>query len=322
MGRIPDLLAETKGLIPDEHFQLCCELYTQGGQTHLFKDWDILPLEERAKFAKQLYELDQEYGPGLMVYIKNAKQLLLNSQKGVNPLANWKPAVPVGKAFDLGTNNYDNMEKHGLQHMGKVGFVLVAGGLGERLGYSSIKVGLPTELATETRYLHYYIQYIVSVQAKYAPRGRKLPLCIMTSGDTNTKTVELLKKNGYFGMEASQITIVIQGQGVPALADNQAKFVLDENDPTKIVTKPHGHGDIHALLYKNQVCKKWKEQLGIEYMCLFQDTNGLAFHTLPVMLGVSSQLNLIMNSLAVPRKAKQAIGAVTKLKNSKTGELR
>jgi len=45
-----------------------------------------------------------------------------------------------------------------------------------------------------------------------------------------------------------------------------------------------------------------------------QDTNGLAFHTLPLMLGVSKELGLIMNSLAVPRKAKQAIGGISKLK--------
>jgi hypothetical protein len=31
------------------------------------------------------------------------------------------------------------------------------------------------------------------------------------------------------------------------------------------------------------------------------------------MLGVSKQMDLIMNSLAVPRKAKQAIGGITKL---------
>lgn len=39
----------------------------------------------------------------------------------------------------------------------------------------------------------------------------------------------------------------------------------------------------------------------------------LAFHTLPLALGVSSKLGLIMNSITCPRKAKQAIGAITKL---------
>jgi hypothetical protein len=37
-------------------------------------------------------------------------------------------------------------------------------------------------------------------------------------------------------------------------------------------------------------------------------------------LGVSTKLDLIMNSLAVPRKAKQAIGGIAKLTNKKSGE--
>lgn len=141
----------------------------------------------------------------------------------------------------------------------------------------------------------------------------------MTSGDTNEKTLQLLKYNNYFGMKKSQVTIVQQGQGVPALEDNDARMCLVPGDASKLLTKPHGHGDIHSLLHQHGVAKKWQKD-GIKWLCLFQDTNGLAFHTLPLMLGVSVNNNLIMNSLAVPRKAKQAIGGIAKLKNSKTGE--
>ena len=321
-AEIPDILKESQKVLQTSQFDLCVKLYNNG-QAHLFESWDITPAKDRKAMAAQLVSLDQEYsaGGGLLGYIENAKKLLEDSAKGVNPLENWKPEVPVGQALTLGTDEYMDTEEIGMKQMGAVGFVLVTGGLGERLGYSSIKIGLPTEMTTETSYLQYYIEYILQVQKKYAPKGRKLPLCIMTSGDTNERTVRMLSRNNFFGMEAKQITIVVQGQGVPALADNNAKFILDENDHSKIVTKPHGHGDIHALMYKHGVAKQWQQDQ-IDWMCLFQDTNGLAFHTLPILLGVSSKLNLIMNSLAVPRKAKQAIGAVTKLKNSKTGEIR
>lgn len=69
---------------------------------------------------------------------------------------------------------------------------------------------------------------------------------------------------------------------------------------------------IHALLHTHNVAKSWLDS-GIEYITFFQDTNGLAFHTLALSLGVSSSLGLIMNSIACPRKAGQAIGAITKL---------
>ena len=101
----------------------------------------------------------------------------------------------------------------------------------------------------------------------------------MTSGDTNDKTVALLKKNNYYGMDKDQITIVQQGLGVPALNDNDAHIALDPDDVYNIQMKPHGHGDIHALLHSHGVDKSWLEK-GMKWTVFFQDTNGLAFNTL------------------------------------------
>jgi UDP-sugar pyrophosphorylase len=318
---IPRRLQKSIKFITDSQFALCRKLCGLG-QAHLFEGWDAMPPAGRRALAEQLETIEKEYADGgLEGYLTNARALLKRSREGVNPLDGWAPQIPVGEAFEFGTKDYDETEAKGLEELGSVGFCLVAGGLGERLGYKSVKVGLPTEMATETRYLHYYIEYILAVQEKYAPEGRDLPLCIMTSGDTNEKTLRLLKYNNYFGMKESQITIVVQGQGVPALEDNDAKMVLMPGEPSQLMTKPHGHGDIHALLHKEGVARKWKEN-GIKWLCLFQDTNGLAFHTLPLMLGVSVKKGLIMNSLTVPRKAKQAIGGIAKLKNQKTGEFK
>lgn len=44
-----------------------------------------------------------------------------------------------------------------------------------------------------------------------------------------------------------------------------------------------------------------------------QDTNALVFRALLAALGLSAANDYDMNSLAVPRKAKEAIGAITKL---------
>jgi UDP-sugar pyrophosphorylase len=233
----------------------------------------------------------------------------------------WAPSIPAGESFELGTAEYTNTEKIGIKELGSVGFVLVAGGLGERLGYNGAKIGLPTESTTGSKYIQYYCEYIRAVESKSGTKKR-LPLCIMVSKDTKAKTAELLSENKCFGLKARQITLITQGDGVPALANNDAKIVLDENDACKIETKPHGHGDIHSLLYKNGVTRKWEANYGVKWIVMFQDTNGLAFHTLPLMLGVSEKRGFIMNSLAVPRKANQAIGGIAKLKNSETGEER
>ena len=175
-------------------------------------------------------------------------------------------------------------------------------------------------MTTETAYLKYYIETILAIQSRYSEPDIKLPLCIMVSNDTNQGTIELLEANDYFGMDRDQITIVQQGDGVPALQDNDATIAMDSNDPCKIQAKPHGHGDIHSLLHSHRVALNWCKK-GLEWVIFFQDTNGLAFHTLPLALGVSNSRNLVMNSIAVPRKGKQAVGGIATLVNE-SGEER
>jgi len=67
--------------------------------------------------------------------------------KGENPYDNYKPVVPDGVFLKPGTDEFDQMEAEGLKELSKLGFVLIAGGLGERLGYTeSVKINLPLSL--------------------------------------------------------------------------------------------------------------------------------------------------------------------------------
>ena len=56
------------------------------------------------------------------------------------------------------------MENLGAEDLGKVCFALVAGGLGERLGYDGIKVGIPIDLVTKQTFLEYYCNYVLACQ--------------------------------------------------------------------------------------------------------------------------------------------------------------
>ena len=132
----------------------------------------------------------------------------------------------------------------------------------------------------------------------------------MVSDDTNDRTIKLLEENNYFGLNKDHVDIVKQ-ENVPALLDNDGHIALDDKE-FKIITKPHGHGDIHTLLYQNGVAQKWLK-MGKEWMLFFQDTNALAMKTIPSVLGVSKKNNWEMNSVAVPRMPGEAVGAICKL---------
>lgn len=222
--------------------------------------------------------------------------------------------VPEGKKIEYGTPDFVAAEEKGLLVFKDCGFVLVAGGLGERLGYTDIKVSLPVQVTTGMCYLELYVQQILAMQRysnKLAGTDRVVPLVIMTSDDTHAKTVALLEAHGNFGAAPGQITILKQ-EKVAAITDNEGHIAMEEKDPYVIDTKPHGHGDVHTLLASSGVAKKWNEE-GRKYIVFFQDTNSLCFTVTIAAIGVSEEMDFEVNSVAVPRKAKDAVGGITKL---------
>lgn len=66
--------------------------------------------------------------------------------------------------------------------------------------------------------------------------------------------------------------------------------------------------------------RKWLDA-GIKWCYFFQDTNGLLLYALSATLGVSVSLDLQVNSVAIPRFAKQDIGAIAKLVHSDGREI-
>ena len=288
------------------------EILLDEGQQHVFDGWERAGVNDDKKHAmmRQVMRLEKGYPGGLKRYLSNARSLLVDARAGTNPFDGWRPEVPSGTQLEPNSWSFSSFESAGLAEISKTGFVLVAGGLGERLGYSGIKIGLPVESVSKTTYLEHYCKQIKAMQDKYCkvacPWLSQLPLAIMVSGDTEAgtrKAVDAVKS--WF----PNITIMVQ-EKVAALTDNSAS--LSMAGPYEVDTKPHGHGDVHSLMFSTGTAEAWRQR-GIKWCVFFQDTNALAFHTLPAMLGVSASLDLDVNSLAVPRKAKQAVGAISKL---------
>ncbi|CAL8468610.1 g8150 [Coccomyxa elongata] len=308
---IMDALNGIEALLTEQDRSLVQQLI-ELDQEHLFLSWPP-PGEkdtEKKGLLEQLQHLDRNYTGGLAAYIKNAKHLLEDSRSGKNAFEGFKPSVPDGKKLDFGSAEFKEFEELGVTTSKEAAFVLVAGGLGERLGYSGIKVALPTELASGKCFLEVYIESILALQSK-AGGSAQLPLAIMTSGDTHARTEKLLQDNAYFGMQPGQVTLLKQ-EKVACLNDVDAHLALEKDNPFAVQTKPHGHGDVHALLHTSGLLKRWVAA-GVRWVAFFQDTNALVFRGLPAALGVSARYGYDMNSLAVPRKAKEAIGGIASL---------
>jgi UDP-sugar pyrophosphorylase len=294
-----------------EKESLYTSLLQEINQTHILTKLNTVSLKERENFFKQLYALDQSCIGGLKGYYQRARSLLQDLVQHKNPFANCKVISPPIQKLEFGNSTYVDFEKIGCKELENTAFVLVAGGLGERLGYPGIKLEIPIDIITHNSFLGYYIEYILAFEKRFG-NGKRIPLLIMTSDDTHQRTKDLLAEHEYYGMKSDQVTLLKQ-EKVPALLNSDCHFAVSEKD-FQIETKPHGHGDVHTLLYQSGMERKWFEQ-GKKWIVFFQDTNPLVFRCLPAILGVSKAKNLEMNSLVVPRKSGEAVGAVCTLKN-------
>ncbi|KMZ56901.1 hypothetical protein ZOSMA_8G00450 [Zostera marina] len=136
----PNLMKNLSILLPDQ-VELAKILLNEG-QGHLFHHWKRPGINDERKksFFDQVRILNGSYPGGLLSYIRNSISLLADSKAGKNPYDSFVPSVPSGEVVTFGDDNFLMLEKIGIEEARRATFVLVAGGLGERLEYKGIKV--------------------------------------------------------------------------------------------------------------------------------------------------------------------------------------
>ena len=109
--------------------------------------------EEKKDFIDQFNYLEKATPGGIKDYLKRAKILLEDSKNNVNPFKEYTPEVPLGFDVKVGSEQFYELDKLGFTEIENTVFVLVAGGLGERLGYPDIKIGIETDLITKRKFI-------------------------------------------------------------------------------------------------------------------------------------------------------------------------
>jgi len=294
------------------------ELLHELNQDHIIAKYNISTTKEKKNFIIQFNELDKVCRGGIKDYLQRAKLLLEASKNKVNNFSDTTIEIPDDiPHIEIGSDEFFELDQLGFNQLKDTVFVLVAGGLGERLGYTGIKIGLQNDLITLRTYIEIYTDFIKAYEDRIRKKVKEkldeewyIPFCIMTSDDTHDETISLLKAHNHYGMRPGQIILLKQNK-IPALLDNDCHMALELNK-LLIETKPHGHGDIHYLLFKSGKAKQWNEE-GKKYMVQFMDTNVLAFNCIPASIGASVKFNYDLNSIVVPRRPKDAIGAICRL---------
>ncbi|KAG1704658.1 hypothetical protein DVH05_005587 [Phytophthora capsici] len=275
----------------------------------------------------QILHFDGWYKGGVDGYLSTATKLYAElrgdsvEEDTGDVWADWRPSNPAASSelADLDSKLFADLEQTGLKNLDKCCFVIVAGGLGERLGYQGIKLRLPVETLTHTSYLEAYVQHLLAMQTlanTQLDEPIEIPLAIMTSDSTHEATQSFLKENNNFGMADGQLVLMKQ-EKVPCVdvvegsaADSKPKLKLVVKDEL-LVMKPHGHGDVHTLLHTSGLAVKW-QQAGKKYVHFIQDTNYLILNGVLPMLGACVKHNWGFAFTTVPRKAKDASGGIVR----------
>lgn len=239
------------------------------GQTHLLRWFDTLTETEQDDLLAQIDALDPSIFDVFSTY-KNTGE----AERGkLEPLG----ALTLSDIAE----SRERFEHAGLDaiRQGKVGAVLLAGGMGTRLGFDKPKgmfnIG-------ETRQLSIFQCLINNLMDVVEKAGAFVPLFIMTSEKNDEDTREFFEEMKYFGYNPEFVHFFIQDMA-PAV-DSNGKVLLEEKG--RLATSPNGNGGWFSSLVKAGFLG-FLQREGIEWLNIFAVDNVLQRITDPCFVGAT-----------------------------------
>lgn len=253
------------------------------GQEHVLKYYDELNEREKDELLAQIEATDMS----ILESCKHRDELA--KKGGITPLAAMQ--LPEIEA------NRESFTETGLEAIkaGKVGAVLLAGGMGTRLGSDNPKgmynVGLTRELYIFECLVNNMLDVVHQADAWFH-------LFIMTSDKNHEATVSFLKEHDYFGYKAEYIHFFMQEMA--AATDYDGKIYLEEKG--KLSTSPNGNGGWFISM-KNAGLLELVQKEGIEWLNVFAVDNVLQRIADPCFVGATIQKNCAVGAKVVRKNA-------------------
>ena len=236
----------------------------QKSQEHILKFFNELNPKEQELFLKQIENINWSDLTKI-----NTKE---SSERGIfTP----PPAISIEQI----EQNKEQYSAAGLQAIknGKVAAVLLAGGMGTRLGFDLPKgcfnVGL-------THPLYIFECLINNLLEVVKQAGSYIPLYIMTSEKNDEVTQKFFEEHNYFGYDKNYIKFFIQDMA--CAVDFEGKLLLEEKG--RLATSPNGNGGWFTSMVKAGLDKDL-HQKNIKWINIFAVDNVLQRIADPVFVG-------------------------------------
>ncbi len=162
---------------------------------------------------------------------------------------------------------------------GKVAAVLLAGGMGTRLGVDGPKGAYDIGL---TKPLYIFEQQMKNLTEVTDKCKAFVPLYIMTSDKNHERTVSFWKEHSFFGYPESEIKFFKQDMA-PAVGYD-GKILLEKKDT--VALSPNGNGGWFSSMEKAGLCEDLKKR-GVEWINIYAVDNVLQRIADPVFVGAT-----------------------------------
>ncbi|MEM9379264.1 MAG: UTP--glucose-1-phosphate uridylyltransferase [Planctomycetota bacterium] len=276
------------------------ERFEEAGQGHVFDHWDALSGGTQDTYLSELEGVDLEL-------VQRLRELALA------PAADSSPKLEPPEVFPLAPTGADlertiEARAHGaeLLAVGAVGFVLVAGGQGSRLGFDGPKGAFEIGPIAPASLFAWHAARIQAAAARhgFAPRWY-----VMTSAANDEATRAYFDLQGHFGLPPSSIFFFRQDM-LPAL-DAEGRIVLAR--PGALFLAPNGHGGTLAALASSGALEDMRSH-AIEQISYFQVDNPLARPGDTLFLGLHDIEGAEMSSKVVSkRNASEKVGVLGRI---------
>ena len=242
------------------------ERFQGAGQGHVLAHVDSLDAAAAARFAAELAQVDLDLVGRLAG--------LLEAPEGaaVDPNLEPCPVIAPGEGADEARSAGERALA-----AGEVGFVLVAGGQGSRLGFDGPKGAFPVGPVSGRTLFDWHAARILAAGRRHGFR----PLwAVMTSRTNDADTRAFFAENDHFGLPAEDVWFFSQDM-LPAL-DGEGRILL--SGPGELFLAPNGHGGTLQALSRSGVLARFVER-GVKTLSYFQVDNPLARPADPVFVG-------------------------------------
>ncbi|MFI3238492.1 MAG: UTP--glucose-1-phosphate uridylyltransferase [Lachnospiraceae bacterium] len=255
----------------------------QAKQVHVLKHYDGLTQEQKSELLSQIEVTD-------FSVIDACRNGELEVKKGeIKPLAAMELSeISEKKETFLNT---------GLKAIraGKVGAVLLAGGMGTRLGSDAPKGVYNIGLTKDVYIFERLIRNLLDVVDE---AGVYVHLFVMTSDKNDQATRSFLKEHSYFGYKEEFVHFFMQDMAPATNCDGDVYM----ESTYKMSTSPNGNGGWFSSLVRADLLSFAHEQ-GVEWLNVFAVDNVLQRIADPVFVGATIEAKAAVGAKVVRKNA-------------------